>query len=150
MRIPSQFSRAPVHVACAYVERAVSVRPYPYTYLPTDKLGEGALCKFGGCGRVITSHIFLALKYHKRVAAVGLALFVAFLICVRVFDNADLGSSEVVLEQRAGRKETHSLDRPVAGELALQVLLVGLVAQPRHDERLERVTADVWVVRGFN
>jgi hypothetical protein len=41
----------------------------------------------------ITSHVFLALKHHEAVAAVGLLFLVALFVGMRVTDDADLSRS---------------------------------------------------------
>ncbi len=44
---------------------------------------------------------------------------------------------------------TYPLNSTKASKLALEILLVGLVAQARHDERLERVATDIGIISGI-
>ncbi len=114
------------------------------------------MCREGETGKgflgpefVITSHVLFAFKNDECVSSMWFPLLVALFVRVSVLDNTDL--QELVtwkMASAADCQETHALNRSKAVELALQVLLVGFVAQTRHDQRLVRVAADVGIFVG--
>lgn len=48
--------------------------------------------------------------------------------------------------QKATGLGTYTLNRPKSAKLPLEVLLVGLIREARHDQRLEGVTANIRVI----
>lgn len=74
-------------------------------------------------------------------------LFLIFIVGIR--DDSYLNSaciSKYFCRTREPNPRTYSLDWAEAFEFSSQIIFCGVVAQPCYEERLERITSDLWVL----